>query len=87
MFTYLDPKRGVYVFCVCMPGESYRRRLRSLLLSLSYVFQVLINFLVCGFCTSTPCLILFQIKPEFFSCLIRGCNRSLLFDFPWCVGI
>ena len=30
-----------------MPGESYRRRLRSLLLYLYYVFRTLINFLVC----------------------------------------
>ena len=30
-----------------MPGESYRRRLRSLLLCESYVFRVLINSLVC----------------------------------------
>ena len=29
-----------------MPGESYRRQLRSLLLYLCYVFQVLINSLV-----------------------------------------
>ena len=30
-----------------MPGESYRRRLRSLLLYLCYVFRALINSLVC----------------------------------------
>ena len=32
-----------------MPGESYSRRLRSLLLYLCYVFRVLINSLVCWF--------------------------------------
>ena len=30
-----------------MPGESYRRQLRSLLLYLCYVFLVLINFPLC----------------------------------------
>ena len=43
-----------------MPGESYRRRLRSSLLYLSYVFQALINSLVCWFCTSALGL-LFEI--------------------------
>ena len=43
-----------------MPGESYRRRLRSLLLCLCYVFRALINFLVCWFCTSALGLVLFQ---------------------------
>ena len=40
---------GVYVPCVFtrMPGESYRRRLRSLLLYLYDVFRALINSLVC----------------------------------------
>ena len=42
---------GVYVPCEStrMPGESYRRRLRSLLLYLCYVFRALINSLVCWF--------------------------------------
>ena len=31
----------VYLEFTCMPGESYRRRLRSLLLYLCYVFRVL----------------------------------------------
>ena len=29
----------VYLVFTCMPGESYRRRLRSLLLDLGYVFR------------------------------------------------
>ena len=33
----------------CIPGESYHRRLRSLLLYLCYVFWALINSLVCRF--------------------------------------
>ena len=32
---------------ICMPGEIYRRRLRSLLLYLCYVFRALIISLVC----------------------------------------
>ena len=37
----------MYLVLTRMPGESCRGRLRSLLLYLSYVFQVLINSLVC----------------------------------------
>ena len=44
-----------------MPGESYRTRLRSLLLCLCDVFRALINSLVCWFCTSAlRGLVLFQ---------------------------
>ena len=35
----------------CTPGESYHRQLGFLLLSLWDIFQVLINSLVCWFCT------------------------------------
>ena len=45
-----------------MPGESYCRGLRSLLLYLCYVFWVLINSLVRWFCTSTVGLVLFRIN-------------------------
>jgi len=37
----------MYLVFTRMPGESYRGRLGSLLLCLCYVFQVLINSLVC----------------------------------------
>ena len=37
----------MYLVFTRLPGESYRRRLRSLLLYLCYVFRALINFLVC----------------------------------------
>ena len=37
----------MYLVFTCMPGESYHRQLRSLLLCLCDVFQVLINSLVC----------------------------------------
>ena len=40
----------MYLVFTCMPGESYYRRFRSLLLYLDYVFQTLINSLVCWFC-------------------------------------
>ena len=36
-----------YLVSTCMPGDSYRRRLISLLLYLCDVFRVLINSLVC----------------------------------------
>ena len=43
----------MYLVFTRMPGERYRRRLRSLRLScLCDVFQALIIFLVCCFCTS-----------------------------------
>ena len=44
-----------------MPGKSYRRRLRSLLLCLCYVFPALINSLVCGFCGGIISLLLVLI--------------------------
>ena len=37
----------MYLVFTRMPGESYRRRLRSLLLYLCYVFRALINSIVC----------------------------------------
>ena len=39
----------MYLVFTRMPGESYRRRLRSLLLYLCYVFLELINSLFVGF--------------------------------------
>ena len=36
----------MYLVFTRMPGESYRRRLRSLSLNLCYVFRALINSLV-----------------------------------------
>ena len=36
----------MYLVFTCMPGESYRRQLRSVLY-LCYIFQALINSLVC----------------------------------------
>ena len=51
----------MYLVFTCMPGESYCRQLRSLLLYLCYVFQSLINSLVRWFCTSAVGLVLFPI--------------------------
>ena len=41
------PLEFMYLVFTCMPGENYRRRLRSLLLHLCYVFRALMNSLVC----------------------------------------
>ena len=50
--TERGPQRALtvefmYLVFTRMPGESYRRRLGSLLLDLCYVFRALINSLVC----------------------------------------
>ena len=37
----------MYLVFIRMPGESYCKRLKSLLLHLRYVFRALINSLVC----------------------------------------
>ena len=46
----------MYLVFTRMPGESYPRRLRSLLLYLCYVFRALIKFFVVdsAFCTASP---------------------------------
>ena len=43
----------MYLVFTRMPGESYSRRLMSLLLYLCYVFRALINSLVCWSFSST----------------------------------
>ena len=40
----------MYLVFTRMPGESYRRRLKSVLLDLCYVFRALNNSLVCSTC-------------------------------------
>jgi len=58
----------MYLVFTCTPGErcpleeSYRRRLRSLLLCLCDVFRALINSLVFLFCMTSLGLVLFQIS-------------------------
>ena len=52
----------MYLVFTHMPGESYSRQLGSLSLCLCDVSGVLINSLVCLFCTSNLGLILFQIS-------------------------
>ena len=52
----------MYLVFTRMPGESYWRWLRSLLLCSSYVFWALINSLVCWFCMRALGLGLFQIS-------------------------
>ena len=56
----------MYLVFTRMPGESYQRPLRSLLLYLCCVFRALITSLVCWFCTSTLGLVPFQIFFFFF---------------------
>ena len=68
----------IYLVFTCMPGESNHRQLRSLLLSLRYVFWVQINFLVGWFCTSTPGFVLFQI------CMVV---LSILFFHKMCLNV
>ena len=59
------PEEFMYLVFIRMPGESYCRRLGSLLLYLCYVYWVLINFLVCWFCTSVLGLC-FRFVPSIF---------------------
>ena len=47
---YVPLVEFMYLVFTRMPGESYRRRLRSLLLCLCYVFRALITSLVCWSC-------------------------------------
>ena len=55
------PMEFMYFVFTRMPGESYRRWLRSLLLCLCDVFRALMNSLVCWFYTDALGLVLFQI--------------------------
>ena len=50
----------IYLVFTRVPGESYRRRLRSLILCLCDVFRGPVNSLVCWFCSSALGLVLFQ---------------------------
>ena len=50
----------MYLVFTRMPGKSYCRWFRSLLLCLYSIFWTLINSLVCWFCTSALGLVLFQ---------------------------
>ena len=60
----------MYLVFIRMQGEIYRRRLKSLLLYMCYVFRALIIYLVCWFCTSALGLILFEIFDRT-KCLFR----------------
>ena len=66
----------MYLSFTRMPGESYRRQLRSLLLYLCDIFRALINSLVCWFCVSVPGLILFQIRCDMLFVLDTPCPLS-----------
>ena len=47
LFEDVPPVEFMYLVYTRMPDESYRRRIRSLLLNLYCVFRALINFLEC----------------------------------------
>ena len=47
LFEDVPLVESMYLVFTRMPGESYRRRFRSLLLCSCYVFRALINPLVC----------------------------------------
>ena len=66
----------------CMPGESYRRRLGSLL-CLCDVVQALINSLVCWFCTCALGLVLFPIFNTQASCSYLDRCFSFFCPFPF----
>ena len=67
----------MYLVFTCMPGGSCHRWLRSLLLCLCDVFQVLINSLVCWVYMSTLGLILFQIVYT----SVKGSTDSVIDSF------
>ena len=60
-FSFVPLAEFTYLVFTHMPGESYRRCLRSLLLYLCYVFQALINSLVCWSCKRALGLVLFEL--------------------------
>ena len=68
-----------------MPGESYRRRLRSLLLYLCYVFRALINSLVCwSFISGIYLISLIYILLSFFFFITKLCqvDKRCMCTFP-----
>ena len=71
----------MYLVFTRMPGDSYRRRLRSLLLYLCYVFRALINSLVCWFCTNALALFCFWVLIEL---SFSSCLASSFFFLVWC---
>ena len=64
----------MYLAFTCMPGESYCRQLRSLLLYLCYVFQALINSLVYPFF----CIYLHQVNKLYLGYIFWALINSLL---------
>ena len=66
----------MYLVFTRMSGESYRRRLWSLLLRLCDVFRARINSLVCWFCTSALGLVLFQIDDDEVDLHGLGCRLT-----------
>ena len=67
----------MYLVSTCMPGESYWRRLGSLLLCLCYVFWALINSLVCWFCMRALGLGLFQLSVSQLKSSLTSASRMM----------
>ena len=61
-YIYLPLVEFMYLVFIWMPGESYRRPLRSLLLCLYDVLQALINSLVCWYITDINFKLHFKAK-------------------------
>ena len=77
--------RVMYFVFTRMPGESYRRRLRSLLLYLCDVFRAVINSLVCWFCSSALGHVLFQIC--LMLCFAECIRRSFWAAAQWVAAL
>ena len=73
----------MYVVFTRMPGESYRRRFKSLLLCLCYVFRALITSLVCWLRTSALGLVLFRIVNQ--TCVCDWILFSPSFESTQCI--
>ena len=68
----------MYLVFTRMPGESYRRRLRSLLLSLRDVFRALINSLACWYSSGWlefPFLPMPSCLPVNFCTIAQDCQK------------
>ena len=74
----------IYLVFTRMPGESYCRRLRSLVLCLGDVFQALINFHACDFPSVCICVCLCMCV-HVFVCTKFGSERVFLSDWGFLV--
>ena len=76
----------MYLVFKCMPGESYRRQLWSLLLYLCYVFWALINSLVCKKQHTKTLLVSFMcecVRVRACVCVWNALQIVLMFKFAF----